>query len=71
MKELHSKAAKIFTVCFSLIALYLAATVIYGFFSLGSARASAILLEMLHSSAISALLALGGVILIDTELKRR
>lgn len=69
MKELHSKAARVFSICFTLILLYTAATLIYAFFTLGSARAARLLLEMLHSIAISALLSLGGVILIDIDGK--
>ncbi len=70
MKELHAKAARIFSICFSLIALYLAATALYAVFTMGSLNARQILFEMLHSIAISALLSLGGVLLIDSELKR-
>lgn len=70
MKELHAKATAIFRICFSLIALYLVATILYAVLTMGSSYARQILFEMLHSIAISALLSLGGVLLIDCELKR-
>ena len=70
MKELHKKASRLFSLCMSLIALYIIAVLVYALATFGSVSGELILFEMLHSVAISALLSLGGALLLDAELKR-
>lgn len=71
MKELNAKAARLFTVCVVLIAIYSVATLIYAVYCGSTAEIRRFLPEMLHSSAVSLILALGGALLLDLELLRQ
>lgn len=70
MRELCDKAIRLFKICMFFIIIYIVGTVVFSVVNMGSVSASVILLEMLHSIAISACLALGGVIIVDIDLTR-
>ena len=70
MRELNKKASKIFSVCIALIFIYSVATLIFAACCESRVLLMRLLPEMLHSSAISLVLALGGTLLIDLELFR-
>lgn len=71
MKELNSKALKLFSVCVILIVIYSVATLIYAAYCDSASEIRRFLPEMLHSSAVSLILALGGTFLLDLELLRQ
>lgn len=71
MRELNKKALRIFSICIALIFIYSVATLIFAAYCESRALIMLFLPEMLHSSAISLILALGGTLLIDLELLRQ
>ncbi|MBQ5390710.1 MAG: hypothetical protein IIU58_07370 [Clostridia bacterium] len=64
-------ARRLFTLCVGLILGYLPFVGIYAWCTMGDLTARVLVLEMLHSAAISAVLALGGALLLDCELRAR
>ena len=71
MKELCDKATLLFKICMLFIIIYIVGTLVFSVASLGSVSASIILFEMLHSIAISTLISLCGIIVLDIDLRGR
>lgn len=71
LPNLHDRAAKLLCLCLFPILLYLCGTVWYGLEMRGDPVAMHLVRELLHSIGISALLALGGALLLDSEIRLR
>ena len=71
LPALHDRAAKLLCLCLVPILLYLCGAVWYGLRTLGDPVAMHLVRELLHSVGISALLALGGALLLDCEIRLR
>ena len=71
MRELCDKATRLFNICMLFIIIYIVGTLVFSVASLGSVSKSLILFEMLHSIAISALISLCGIIVLDIDLRGR
>lgn len=71
LPALTAPAVRLLTICAFLILAYLPFVCIFAWRSGGDLHARALVLEMLHSAAISVVLALGGGLLLDCELRAR
>ena len=71
LPTLTEPAVRLLTLCRRMILVYLPFVCLYAWHTCGNAQAQALVLEMLHSAAISAVLALGVGLLLDCELRAR
>lgn len=71
LPALTAPAVRLLTVCAFLILAYLPFICVYAWHSGGDPYARTLVLEMLHSAAISVVLALGCGLLLDCELRAR
>lgn len=68
---LTAPAVRLLTLCVLLILAYLPFVCVYAWRNCGDLYARTLVLEMLHSAAISVVLSLGGGLLLDCELRAR
>lgn len=66
---LHDAAQKLLCRCLVPILLCLVGTAVYGWYMRGDPAAVPILRELLHSIGISGVLAIGGALLLDCEIR--
>ena len=69
--DLHAEAARLLYLCLIPILLALVGAVLYAWCTAGDPMAERILGELLHSIGVSALLAFGGGLLLDFEIRRQ
>lgn len=69
LPSLHERAAKLLRRCLAPILLCLAGALLYAWYNYGDPTALPILRELLHSIGISAVLAIGGALLLDCEIR--
>lgn len=69
MPSLHAAAAKLLRQCLVPILLCLAGALLYAWYNYGDPTALRTLRELLHSIAISTVLAIGGALLLDCEIR--
>lgn len=71
LPALTEPAVRLLAFCCRMILVYLPFVCIYAWRTCGDLYARTLVLEMLRSAAISAMLALGGGLLLDCELRAR
>lgn len=71
LPPLTDPAIKLLAACCLVILVYLASVAVYAWHTQGDLYARIYVWEMLHSAAISAVLAIGGGLLLDCELRAR
>ncbi|MBQ7661692.1 MAG: hypothetical protein IJS44_06525 [Clostridia bacterium] len=65
---LHPKASRLLRACLFFISLYLGLAVVYAH---GASLSAAAVLELLHSGALSVVIAVGGALILDLEFRHR
>ncbi len=71
LPALQAPAERLLLLCYAAILVYLSFVCRYAWQTLGDLYARLFVREMLHSAAISAVLALSGGLLLDCELRYR
>ena len=71
LPELHNAPRGLFSVCLGIVSCYLPLVCAYALCVQSDLAARDILVEMLHSAAISAFLSLGGALVLDLAIREQ